>query len=26
MQWQVNEPGATFDVWIDDIAFTGCGG
>jgi endoglucanase len=26
MQWQVNEPGAKFDVWIDEIAFTGCGG
>lgn len=25
LQWQVNEPGATFDVWVDDIAFTGCG-
>ena len=25
IQWQVNEPGATFDVWVDDIAFTGCG-
>jgi endoglucanase len=26
MQFQVNEPNATFDVWVDDIAFTGCGG
>ena len=26
LQWQVNTPGATFDVWVDDIAFTGCGG
>jgi endoglucanase len=26
MQWQVNEPGAQFDIWIDEIAFTGCGG
>jgi endoglucanase len=26
MQWQVNEPGAKFDIWIDEIAFTGCGG
>lgn len=26
MQWQVNEPGAQFDIWIDEIEFTGCGG
>jgi endoglucanase len=26
LQWQVNDPGAAFDVWVDDIAFTGCGG
>ncbi len=24
LQWQVNSPGADFDVWVDDIAFTGC--
>ena len=24
IQWQVNSPGATYDVWVDDIAFTGC--
>lgn len=24
MQFQVNEPGATFDIWIDEIQFTGC--
>jgi endoglucanase len=24
VQWQVNTPGATYDVWVDDIAFTGC--
>ena len=24
IQFQVNEPGATFDVWVDDIQFTGC--
>jgi endoglucanase len=26
LQWQVKEPGAPFDVWIDEIEFTGCGG
>ena len=26
MQWQVNEANAKFDIWIDEIAFTGCGG
>lgn len=25
VQFQVNDPGAAFDVWIDDIAFAGCG-
>jgi endoglucanase len=24
MQFQVNQPGATFDIWIDEIQFTGC--
>ena len=24
MQWQVNTPGATFDIWIDDVEFVGC--
>lgn len=24
VQFQVSEPGATFDVWLDDIEFTGC--
>lgn len=24
MQWQVNEPNAKFDVWVDEIQFTGC--
>jgi hypothetical protein len=24
MQWQVNTPGASFDIWLDDIAFVGC--
>ncbi len=26
IQFQVNDPGASFDIWVDDIAFTGCGG
>lgn len=26
LQWQVNDPGAAFDIWVDEIAFTGCGG
>jgi endoglucanase len=25
VQFQVNDPGAPFDVWIDDITFAGCG-
>jgi len=24
VQWQVNTPGASYDVWVDDIEFTGC--
>ncbi len=24
VQWQVNSPGAAYDVWIDEIEFTGC--
>jgi endoglucanase len=24
VQWQVNDRGATYDVWIDDVRFTGC--
>ena len=24
VQWQVNSPGATYDIWVDEIAFTGC--
>ena len=24
VQWQVNTPGAEYDVWIDDVQFTGC--
>jgi endoglucanase len=24
VQWQVNSPGASYDLWVDDIAFTGC--
>jgi endoglucanase len=24
MQWQVNQPGANFDIWIDDVEFIGC--
>src|SRR6185369_8655824 len=24
VQWQVNTPGAAFDLWIDDVQFTGC--
>jgi endoglucanase len=24
LQWQVTEPGASYDVWIDRVAFTGC--
>jgi endoglucanase len=25
LQFQVNEPGATYDIWVDQIRFTGCG-
>ncbi len=24
MQWQVAAPGASYDVWVDDVEFTGC--
>jgi endoglucanase len=24
VQWQVNSPGASYDIWVDDIEFTGC--
>jgi endoglucanase len=24
VQFQVNQPGASFDVWVDDLQFTGC--
>jgi endoglucanase len=24
MQWQVNTPGANYDIWVDNIAFVGC--
>jgi len=24
LQWQVSAPGSSFDIWIDDITFTGC--
>jgi hypothetical protein len=24
LQWQVSAPGTVFDIWIDDITFTGC--
>ena len=24
VQWQVNEKGAPYDIWIDEIQFTGC--
>jgi endoglucanase len=24
LQWQVNAPGAAYDLWIDDVQFTGC--
>jgi len=24
VQWQVNDRGATYDVWVDDVQFTGC--
>lgn len=26
MQFQFNQPGASFDFWVDEIEFTGCGG
>jgi len=26
VQFQVNEKGQPYDVWVDDLAFTGCGG
>jgi hypothetical protein len=24
IQWQVTQPGATYDVWVDSVQFTGC--
>jgi endoglucanase len=24
MQWQVNDSGASYDIWIDEVQFTGC--
>jgi endoglucanase len=24
LQWQVSQPGADFDIWIDDVEFIGC--
>ena len=24
LQWQVAAPGSVFDIWIDDVTFTGC--
>jgi endoglucanase len=24
LQWQVTQPGASYDVWVDDVQFTGC--
>ncbi|HEY5285234.1 MAG TPA: hypothetical protein VIM14_20740 [Polyangia bacterium] len=24
LQWQVNQPGGEFDVWVDDVEFIGC--
>ena len=24
VQWQVNSPGSSYDIWIDDIELTGC--
>ncbi len=24
LQWQVNKPGANFDIWVDDVEFIGC--
>jgi endoglucanase len=26
MQFQVNDPGQPYDIWVDQIRFTGCGG
>jgi hypothetical protein len=25
LQFQVNDPGAEYDIYVDDIQFTGCG-
>jgi endoglucanase len=24
VQWQVTQPGTSYEVWVDDVAFTGC--
>jgi endoglucanase len=24
VQWQVTQPGTSYDVWVDDVRFTGC--
>jgi endoglucanase len=24
MQWQVNKPGASYDIWVSNVQFTGC--
>lgn len=24
VQWQINAPGVAYDLWVDDVAFTGC--
>jgi endoglucanase len=24
VQWQINSPGSSYDLWVDDIQFTGC--
>jgi endoglucanase len=24
MQWQVNKPGSSYDIWVSDLSFTGC--
>ena len=24
MQWQFNNPGQNYDLWVDDVSFTGC--
>jgi endoglucanase len=26
IQWQVKDPGVQYDIWVDDVAFTGCSG